>query len=114
MIINNYIPTHLSQSGSIQGLAGSSPSRSCSLSIPRLRDDTVKAYSKWHCLKVRCPLQRQSYELARDLTLGRGDDLELVYEDNDAKFYTELGVLEGVARQWVRDVKAFLDEYDIL
>jgi hypothetical protein len=46
--------------------------------------------------------------------LGRGDDLELVYEDKDAQFYIELGVLEGVARRWVRDVKAFLDEYDIL
>jgi hypothetical protein len=74
----------------------------------------VKAYSKWHCSKVGCPIQRQYYELARDLTLGRGDDLELVYKDKDAQFYIELGVLEGVARRWVRDVKAFLDKYDIL
>jgi hypothetical protein len=46
--------------------------------------------------------------------LGRGDDLQLVYEDNNAQFYIELGVLEGVARRWVRDVEAFLEEYDIL
>jgi hypothetical protein len=46
--------------------------------------------------------------------LGRGDDLELVYKDKDTQFYIKLGVLEGVARRWVRDVKAFLDEYDIL
>jgi len=114
MIINNYIPTHPSQSGSKQDLADSSSSRSCSLSIPGLRDEAVKAYSKWHCSKVGCPIQRQHYELARDLTLGRGDDLELVYEDKDAQFYIELGVLEGVARRWVRDVEAFLDKYDIL
>ncbi len=74
----------------------------------------MKAYSKWHCSKIGCPIQRQHYELARDLTLERGGDLELVYKDRDAQFYTELGVLEGVARRWVRDVKAFLDEYDIL
>jgi hypothetical protein len=29
--------------------------------------------------------------------------------DKDAQFYIELGVLEGVARRWVRDLKAFLD-----
>jgi hypothetical protein len=60
------------------------------------------------------PYPRQHYELARDLTLERGSDLELVYEDKDAQFYAELGVLEGVARRWVRDVKTFLDEYDTL
>jgi len=46
--------------------------------------------------------------------LGRGDDPELVYEDKDAQSFIELGVLEGIARRWVRDVKTFLDEYDIL
>jgi hypothetical protein len=48
------------------------------------------------------------------MTLERGDDLELVYEDKNSQFYIELGVLDGVARRWVRDVKAFLDEYDII
>jgi hypothetical protein len=109
MIINDYIPTHPSQSGSIPDLADISSSRPCSLSIPGLRDDAVKAYCEWHCLKIRCLVQRQHYELARDLTLGRGDDLELVSEDNNAQFSIELGVLEDVARRWVRDVKAFLD-----
>jgi len=33
--------------------------------------------------------------------------------DKDAQFYIELGVLEGVAWRWVRDAKAFRDEYDI-
>jgi len=64
--------------------------------------------------KVGCHIQRQHYELARDLTLGRGDDLELVYEDKNAQFYIEHGVLEGVARRWVRDVKAFLKDYNTL
>jgi hypothetical protein len=114
MIINNYIPKYPRQSGSTVDLTDISSSRSCFLTIPGLRDEGVKAYSKWHCLKVGCPTQRQHYEVARDLTLGRGDDLELVYEDKNAQFYIELGVLEGVARRWVRDVEAFLDEYDIL
>ncbi len=40
--------------------------------------------------------------------LRRRDNLELVYEDQDAKFYIELEVVEGVAR--VGDVKGFLEE----
>jgi hypothetical protein len=114
MIINNYIPTHPSQSRSNLDLADSLSSRLYSLSIPRLQDDAVKASCKWHCSKVRCPNQKQHYKLAYDLTLGRGDDLQLVYKDNNAQFNIELGVLEGVARRWVRDVEAFLKEYDIL
>jgi len=114
MIINNYIPTNGGQSESTLDVADSSFSQSCSLNIPGLRDEAVKVYSKWQCSKVGCPIQRQHYELARDLTLERGSDLELVYEDKDAQFYAELGVLEGVARRWVRDVKTFLDEYDTL
>jgi hypothetical protein len=46
--------------------------------------------------------------------LDRGDDLELVYEDKNSQLYIELGVLDGVARRWVRDVKTFLEEYDII
>jgi hypothetical protein len=99
MIINNYILTYPSQTGSTLNLADSSSSRSCSLSIPGLRNEAMKAYSKWHCLKVGCPIQKQHYELARNLTLGRGDNLELIYKDKNAQFYIELGVLEGVARR---------------
>jgi hypothetical protein len=117
MIINNYIPTHPVKdrlSGSNPDLVDSLSSQLCSLRIPKLWDDAVKACCKWHCLKVRCPIQKQHYKLAYDLTLERGFNIELVYKDNDAQFYIERGVLEGVTRRWVRDVKAFLDEYDTL
>ncbi len=63
-------------------------------------------------LKGWMPYPEQHYELARDLTLERGDDLELVCEDKNSNFYIELGLLDGVARRWVRDVKPFLDEYN--
>ncbi|KAK4242964.1 hypothetical protein C7999DRAFT_18600 [Corynascus novoguineensis] len=66
----------------------------------------------WHCSKIRRQDLKQQYKLARDLTLERGFGLELIHEDNDAQFYIERGVLEGVARRFVRDVKIFLDQYN--
>lgn len=45
MIINNYIPSYPNQGGSLD-LGESSTSRSCSPSIPGLRDEAVKADSK--------------------------------------------------------------------
>jgi hypothetical protein len=119
MIINNYIPAYLSQAladGSRRSTLdlADDPSSRPSLSIPGLRDDAVDAYCKWHCSKVRSQDQKQQYELACNLTLERDLDLELIHEDNDAQFYIERGVLDGVARRFVRDVKAFLDQYDAM
>lgn len=121
IIINNYIPAHPGQAvadSSVRStpelsdsLSTRSSSRSSSFSIPGLRDNAVDAYCEWHCSKVRGTEQKRHYELARDLTLERGLDLELVHEDNNAQFFIERGVLEGVARRFVRDIEAFLDQY---
>ncbi|UPK95284.1 hypothetical protein LCI18_006219 [Fusarium solani-melongenae] len=69
-------------------------------------------YCVWHCSKVRSEAQKQQYQLARDLTLDKGLDLELIYSDQDAQFYIDHGIMEGVVRRWVQDVKLFLDHYD--
>jgi hypothetical protein len=97
---NNYIPSYPSLNGFTPDSVPNSSLQSCPLNIPGLRDEAVKAYCRWHCSKVGCPIQRQHSELARDLTLERGDDLELVHEDENAQFYIDSGVLHGVARRW--------------
>ncbi len=118
-IINNYIPVPPGQGpadgfGRLLPAVDTSPSQSSPLDIPGLRDDAVEAYCECHCSQVRSQNQKQQYGLARDLTLERGLDLELLHEDKDAQFYIERGVLEGVARRFVRDVKAFLGQYDAM
>jgi hypothetical protein len=82
-----------------------------SLCIPGLWDVAVEVYCDWHCSQVRSPEQQRHFRQARDLTLERGYDLELVHEDHNAQYYIEQGVLEGVARRWVRDVELFLEQY---
>ncbi|KAK1958641.1 hypothetical protein LY78DRAFT_591737, partial [Colletotrichum sublineola] len=52
---------------------------------------------------------KDHFELACSLTVERGLDLKLVHKDNDAQFYIEQGVLEGVACRWVRDIQDYLD-----
>ena len=54
---------------------------------------------------------KNEYQGARDLTLARGLDLELVHADIDAQFSIDQGVSECVARHWVRDVPRFLEQY---
>ncbi|KAL3952671.1 hypothetical protein ACCO45_012614 [Purpureocillium lilacinum] len=114
MVINNYIPSHQDAKQHpeqpISHVQNYSVSRSLLLSIPGLRDEAVEEHCKWHCSKVRSNDQKKAYELARDLTLARSLDLELVHEDNDAQFYIDNDVSEGVARRFVRDVQVFLEE----
>jgi hypothetical protein len=69
-----------------------------------------QVYYEWQYSKVRSHNQKQQYKLGRDPTLDRGFDVELIYEDNDAQFYIDWGVLEGVARRFVRSVEVFLDQ----
>ncbi|KAJ6436642.1 reverse transcriptase domain protein [Purpureocillium lavendulum] len=115
MIINNYIPSQQDAKRypepSTTGARDASVPRSLPLSIPGLRDEAVKEYCRWHCSQVGSMDQKRAYELARDLTLARSLDLELVDEDNDAQFYIDKGVSEGVARRFVRDVHVFLEQY---
>ncbi|KAH7363608.1 hypothetical protein B0T11DRAFT_354015, partial [Plectosphaerella cucumerina] len=112
VIINNYIPTHGNQSSTApQQLPTHQRPELEALDIPGMRDDAVIEYCAWHCTKVRRQQLREQYRLARDLTLEAGLDLELVYEDRNPAFLTDLGVFEGVARRWVRDVKIFLEQY---
>ncbi|KAK3934333.1 hypothetical protein QBC46DRAFT_83014 [Diplogelasinospora grovesii] len=114
MIINNYIPALADRSRSALALPDSFSSQPSPLTIPGLRDDAVAAYCEWHCSKIRSQDQKEQYKLIRELALEKGFDLELIHEDHDAQFYIERGVLEGVARRWVKDVKVFLDQYDAL
>ncbi|KAF4772716.1 hypothetical protein HER10_EVM0004022 [Colletotrichum scovillei] len=113
VIIHNHIPDYVAASDRMSPDLGSPvgpPARPLPLCVDGLRDDAVEAYCKWHCSKVRSLNQKRYFQLAYNLTIERGLDLELVHEDNDAQFFIEQGVLEGVARRWVRDIEVYLDQ----
>ncbi|KAE9571015.1 hypothetical protein CGMCC3_g12947 [Colletotrichum fructicola] len=115
VIIHNHISDYSTSSNRASPDHGSSPPpRLSPLCVPGLRDDAVEAYCEWHRSKVRSETQKQHFELAYSLTIARGLDLELVHEDNDAQFYIEQGVLEGVARRWVRDIQVYIDQEQVV
>ncbi|KAF4486354.1 hypothetical protein CGGC5_v005915 [Colletotrichum fructicola Nara gc5] len=115
VIIHNHISDYSTSSNRASPDHGSSPPpRLSPLCVPGLRDDAVETYCEWHRSKVRSETQKQHFELAYSLTIARGLDLELVHEDNDAQFYIEQGVLEGVARRWVRDIQVYIDQEQVV
>lgn len=119
IIVNNYIPAYPSPAA-IESVTATPHSASgsdlpaFSLIIPRLRDDAVEEYCRWHCLKVKSRNQKRQYELARNLTLEVYFDLELLHEDNNPQHFIRQGVTEGIARRWVRDVRTFLNQYNVV
>lgn len=102
MVINNYIPARPWQaetdSDSSLPRSAHGPTRSM-LTIPGLRDDAVGAYHDYHCSRVKSENQKRHYGLARDLTLERAFDLDLMHDEGDTHYYIDRGVLEGVARR---------------
>ncbi|KAM0267961.1 hypothetical protein ACHAQH_010065 [Verticillium albo-atrum] len=113
LVINNYIPGGIGQDprGSSVGTALQPAIGSPLPDIPGLRDDAVREYCEWQCTKVRRADHKMHYQLAREVTLDHGLDLELVHEKRDQQFYIEHGVLLGVAERFIRDIKTFLKLY---
>ena len=74
------------------------------------RDEAVREYKIWQKSQVSSDDQKQQYDKAEDLTLAHGYDLSVIVVNQERmhRFYTEHGVLDGVAWHWVCDVKAFV------
>nr|XP_036584420.1 uncharacterized protein CTRU02_05495 [Colletotrichum truncatum]KAF6793938.1 hypothetical protein CTRU02_05495 [Colletotrichum truncatum] len=85
VIIHNHISDYVPAQNAHSPDPGScSCSRLPPLCVLGLRDDAVAVYRDWHCSRVGSEIQREHFELAYNLTMARGLDLELLYEDNDA------------------------------
>lgn len=80
------------------------------LCIPGLRDDAIKRYCQWHCTQVNNKVWKTAFIKAGSITLEQGLDLKHVYADQDVDFYVKEGVLRGIARSFVEDVKKWIDE----
>lgn len=78
--------------------------------IPEPRDDAIKRYCIWHCGRVNCEEWKESFRSASTITLRQGLDLKDIYQDKLVDIYIKEGVLLGIARSWVNDVRRWVDE----
>ena len=63
------------------------------------RDEAVREYKIWQKSQVSSDDQKQQYDKAEDLMLAHSYDLSMIVVNQERmhRFYTEYGVLDGVA-----------------
>jgi hypothetical protein len=81
------------------------------LVVPGLRDVAVKEYSVWQQSKVGDQILKAEFQKACDVALANGLDLEQIHEDQDPSFFTDKGVMIGVARRFVRNIEYWVKEH---
>ncbi|KAK3938295.1 hypothetical protein QBC46DRAFT_451306 [Diplogelasinospora grovesii] len=84
-------------------------------SIPEPRDDAIKQYCLWHCARVRSDAWKASFQSAAKITYRQGLDLKHVYEEQSVDLFVKddkAGILPGIAKSWVQDVKKWVEELE--
>lgn len=74
------------------------------LTISGPRDTAVKEYSAWQETNVMDEGLKAQFQLACDVTLTNGLDLEQIHEDQNPDFFIGKGVAVGIARRFVGDI----------
>jgi hypothetical protein len=75
------------------------------LTVPGLRDTAVKEYCDWQQSQVGDLEWKAGFQKAYDVAMKHGLDLQQIYEDQDPSFFTSNGVMMGIARRFVSDIK---------
>lgn len=86
------------------------PSQQESLIIDGPRDLAVKEYSAWQETNVIDETWKAQFQLACDITLANGLDLEQIHADQDPDFFVGNGVTVGIARRFVGDIMKWADD----
>jgi hypothetical protein len=112
--ITNVLPGHSQQTSTPDTQLGpmvlARPSNNASaqrLGIQGLRDDKVREYTEWQKSQVRNPLYKEAFDKACKAALKVGYDLDCIYEKQDLNFFTDEGVLPGIAWSFCRDIYAW-------
>ncbi|KAJ5564500.1 hypothetical protein N7513_000742 [Penicillium frequentans] len=74
------------------------------LTIDGPRDVAVREYSAWQETNVIDETLKAQFQLACDVTLANGLDLEQIHGDQHPDFFIEKGVAVGIARRFVGDI----------
>jgi hypothetical protein len=114
--ITNVLPGPLYQAAQPTPLMAndtSEPSPITPFTVLGLRDAAVKEYCDWHQSKVSNNEWKAEFQKAYDIAIKHGLDLEQIYADQDPSFFTENGLMLGIARRFVTDIKYWVKEHKL-
>ena len=84
------------------------------LTVPGLRDAAVKEYCDWQQSQVGDLEWKAGFQKAYDVAMKHGLDLQQIYEDQDPSFFTTNGVMMGIARRFVSDIKYWVKQHKLV
>jgi hypothetical protein len=92
----------------------SEPTPVTPLTVPGLRDAALKEYCDWQQSQV-CDLEwKAGFQKAYDVAMKHGLDLQQIHEDQDPSFFTTNGVMMGIARRFVSDIKDWVKQHKLV
>jgi len=112
--ITNYMPGHSEPTSQQPPPAKSEPAHATpktvsALEIPGFRDDAVQDYVRYLQGTVRSKRHKAEYEKAGNIVLEDLIDLDQVYRDYKPEFFIAREVKEAPAKQFIRDIPAFIE-----
>ncbi|KAH8430237.1 uncharacterized protein LDX57_007906 [Aspergillus melleus] len=118
----NFLPTPspqalpLSMSTSPSGSPALLPSSSPDLDaimIPDIPvDKAVRKYTEWQQSRVDSQVYKDNIKKACDVALMNGLDLKQIARDQDPGFFMKHGVIVGVARRFIDEIREWSENYE--
>ncbi|KFY47126.1 hypothetical protein V494_00147 [Pseudogymnoascus sp. VKM F-4513 (FW-928)] len=112
--ITNVLPGPSHQSVTSVSPMADQPPPITPLGVTGFRDAAVKEYSNWQQSKVVDLAWKAEFQKACDVAMAHGLDLEQIYKDQDASFFTTNGVMLGIARRFVSDIKYWVKQHKLV
>jgi hypothetical protein len=75
-------------------------------------DVAVRKYADWQQSRVISQMMKDHIKKAYELALANGLDLKQLNKDKNAGFFKEHGIIEGVARRFVDDIREWSECYE--
>jgi hypothetical protein len=107
--ITNVLPASMSTSQ-----MADQPPRIIPLTVPGLRDAALKEYCDWQQSQVGDLEWKAGFQKAYDVAIKHALDLQQIYEDQDPSFFTTNGVMLGISRRFVRDIKEWVKQHKLV
>jgi hypothetical protein len=103
--MNNVLPKHFTPATQTERVSSAEATVATRLDVSGLLNDAVEEYTSWQQSRVRDESRKAQYQRACDLAMKHLLDLQQIHEDQDLQFFTENGVIKGIAQRFINDIE---------